>query len=156
MLFIMHVPSLKMHTVLVHRTPIVQVSWNGDIDSGLAQAVISNEGQSFWGLALICRGSSHLYLWCRYGCASVMFPKLASPSSGEHLVRPHDVQVGKLFLPSSIRWMVPSYFGSQKQNSPEELLRLLSRDHPPNLSNQSALIAADLHRFVLCFQNHIS
>jgi hypothetical protein len=86
-LFIVHIPSLKIHSILTHRIPIVQVCWR-TISHGqnlIMDNVLDDydDDASFWELALICQSSSHLYLWCSDICAFVAFPKLNTSVSSD-------------------------------------------------------------------------
>ena len=155
LLAIIHVPSLKTHSILVHRTPILRVSWN---PYAVPCDILENHDKdtcSFWELALICQSSCHLYLWCPSGCASVMFPTSNGSIECKNSASSTEMPASKAFSARYIDWLPQKYFSTRKRNSKDIIRGTFLEDQASEIMIHKGLIAADAQRFIICYPTHI-
>jgi hypothetical protein len=155
LLAIIHVPSLKTHSILVHRAPILQISWSSYALSPGVRENHDNNTHYFWELALICQSSRHLYLWSPSGCASVMFPISSGSIERKGSVDGADMLTNKVFSARYINWLQQPSFAIRGRNSKSMISRTSSENQRSEIVVQKGLIAADTQRFIICYPTHI-
>jgi hypothetical protein len=111
-----------------------------------------DDDASFWELALICQSSSHLYLWCSDGCASVAFPKLNTSTSSDATADMSSIKTDRPFLVRDVQWMDQSTIPEHELAETIHTGSKTCSKHQ-KASSRKALIATDAERFVICYPN---
>jgi hypothetical protein len=160
-LFIIHIPSLKIHSILIQRTSIVQVCWRTThgSQSSTTNDTSDDSDAFFWELALTCQASNHLYLWCPNGCACVVFPNLTAPinSSGDTTAQNlSNFRTSKSFVPHHLQWIKqPSFHESGFTSTATNISKTASQCRETTILMSRALIAADMERLIICHLNQL-